>query len=424
MEIKKLPKSQIEIKLVVPAEELEKFIILTAEEFSKDLKIPGFRPGKVPRNIVEKNVGSEKILAHAAEKAIKKSYVDYIAKNKVEAIGEPQITITKIARGNDLEYKAVVSIMPEIELGDYRKQAQGIKEDQIAEIKSEDLQKELEYLQKSRAKLITVTREAKVGDRVEIDFDVLVDGKEIEGGSSKNHPLTIGENYFIPGFEENLVGMKEGETKEFNLNFPKDYHKKELAEKSAIFKVKIKLVQEKQLPEINDEFAKSLGNFENLERLKASILDGMKMEQKRKNEEKWRQDVLEKIIADVEVEIPHILLENELNKMMAEFEHNIAGMGMKFDDYLASIKKSREEIRKGWNENAGKRVKSSLALNRIAHLENIKPESSEIEEEMNKTLSYLKSQADVKNDIDAEALYNYTKNVLANEKVFQFLKNL
>ena len=138
----------------------------------------------------------------------------------------------------------------------------------------------------------------------------------------------------------------------------------------------MKLVQEKQLPEFNDEFAESLGNFENLEKLKASISDGMKMEKTRKDEEKWRQDVLEKIITDAKVEIPDVLLENELDKMMAEFEQNITGMGMKFDDYLASIKKSREEIRKGWSEAAEKRVKSSLALREIARLENIAPTGS------------------------------------------------
>lgn len=424
MIIRKLPKSQLEIKISVPAEDLEKFLDMAAEELSRDLKISGFRPGKAPRKIVEQRVGSEKVLAYAAEKAVKKSYVESIAKNKIEVIGEPKITITKIAPGNDLEYKAVVGIMPEISLGDYRKRVKGMKKSEPEKIKSEEIQKELEYLRKSRAKLITVSRVAKKDDYVEIDFNVLIDGKEIEGGKSQNHPLTIGESYFIPGFEENLIGMKAEDEKEFDLEFPKDYHKKELAGKPAKFKVKMNLVQEKDLPEMNDDFAKRLGKFENLESLKKSILEGMELEQKKKNEEKRRQEILEKIISECQVEIPDVLLESELEKMMAEFEQNISGMGMKLDDYFASIKKTRDEVRAGWNESAEKRVKSALALREIARLENISPESAEIEEEMNKTLAHFKDQGEMEKNVDMEKLYGYVKGVLQNEKVFKFLESL
>jgi len=424
MIIRKLPNSQLEMNISVPASELEKFLNMAAEELSKNMKIAGFRPGKAPRKIVEQQIGSEKVLAHAAEKAVKKSYVESIEKNKIEAIGEPKITITKIAAGNDLEYKAIVGIMPEIRLGDYRKRVKDVKKEEPEKIKPGDVQKELEILRKNRAKLITVSRGAEKDDHVEIDFNVLVDGNEIEGGKSQNHPLTIGESYFIPGFEENLIGMKEKDEKEFALVFPKDYHKKELAGKPAKFKVNMKLVQKKEMAEMNDDFAKSLGKFENLESLKKSILEGMEMEQKKKNEEKRRQDILEKIISECQIEIPDVLLESELEKMMAEFEQNIAGMGMKLDDYFTSIKKTRDEVRKGWKETAEKRVKSALALREIARIENLSPESAEIEEEMNKTLAYFKGQGDMEKNVDMERLYNYVKGVLQNEKVLKFLENL
>lgn len=424
MIIRKLPNSQLEMKISVPAAELEKFLDMAAEELSKNMKIAGFRPGKAPRKIVEQQIGSEKVLAHAAEKAVKKSYIDSITKNKIEAVGEPEITITKIAPGNDLEYKAIVGIMPEISLGDYRKRVKGVKKSEPEKIKLEEIQKELEILRKSRAKLISVSRGAKKDDGVEIDFEVLVDGKEIEGGKSQNHPLTIGESYFIPGFEENLIGMEAGGEKEFALEFPKDYHKKELAGKPAKFKVKMKLVQKKELPEINDDFAKSLGNFESLESLKKSVLEGLGMERKKKNEEKRRQEILEKVISEFQSEIPEVLIKNELEKMMAEFEQNIAGMGMKLDDYFRSIKKTQDEVRVGWKENAEKRVKSALALREIARLENLNPESAEIEEEMNKTLSYFKSQGDMEKNVDMEKLYDYVKGILTNEKVLKFLENL
>ena len=422
--ITQLPKSQIEIKISVPAEELEKFLDLAAEKLSKDLKIDGFRPGKAPRKIVEQKVGSEKVLAHAAEIAVKKSYVDSIVKNKIEAVGEPQITITKIAAGNDLEYKAVVGVMPRITLGNYRKQTKSVAKPKTEEIKPEKIQKELDYLQKSRAKLVTVSREAKKGDQVEIDFDVFVDGKTIDGGTSKNHPLTIGEGYFIPGFEDNLVGMKEKDEKEFELNFPKDYHKPDLAGKPARFKVKMNLVQEKELPKISDEFAKSLGRFESLENLKSNIEEGLKAEQKKKNDAKWQNEVIDKITGECQIEIPDVLLSAELDKMMNEFEGNIASMGMNLDQYLGNIKKTRDEIRKDWTEAAEKRVKASLILEKIAKDKKINVAPEKIEEEVNKTLEHYKKEKEAKENIDPGRLYNYVKGVLINEEVFKYLENL
>ncbi len=424
MQIQKLPDSQVEIKVSVSADELEKFVEETVRELGKDIDVPGFRPGKAPRKIVEQKVGSQKILAQAAEKAVKKSYVDSIVKNKIEAVGEPKITITKIASGNDLEYKALVSVMPKITLGNYRKQIESVEKKEPEDIKPEDVQKEIESLQKSRAKLVTISREAKKGDRVEIDFEVLAEGKTIEGGKSLNHPLTIGEKFFIPGFEENLIGMKANDTKEFELIFPKDYHRKELAEKPARFTVKVNLVQEKILPDLDDEFAKSLGQFENLESLKSSIKEGLREERKKRNAEKRRNDIIEKIISEVRVEIPQILMEAELDKMMSEFEGNISSMGMNLDQYLENIQKKREQVRNSWKNTARKRVLAALALQEIAREENITVESSEIEKEMNKTLAHFKSQGDIKKNLDMEKLYDYVKGVLTNEKVFQLLESL
>jgi len=424
MEIKKLPKSLVEIQISVPAAEFEKFIDAAAEEFSKDLKIDGFRPGKAPQSVVEQKVGAEKVLAHGAEKAIKKTYVDAIVKNKIEVIGEPKITITKIAKGNDLEYKAVAAVMPAVVLSNYRKDAKSVKKSEPEKVTDEQAQKELKSLQKSRAKLVTVARETKKWDRVEIDFEVFVDGHLIEGGSAKSHPLNIGENYFIPGFEDNLVGMKEKDEKEFKLAFPKEYHQKSLAGKPAKFKVKMNLVQEKELPQLNDEFAKSMGNFENLEALKKSISEGIDMEHKKKNEEKWRADAIEKIAAESQIDLPEILIEQELEKMMAELEQNIAGMGLALDTYLENIKKSKSELAKGWQEAAEKRVRSALVLKEITASEEISVPAGEIEEEMNRVMAYYKSMPDMEKNVDMERLYDYTKGVLTNEKVFKFLESL
>jgi len=424
MEIKRLPKSQIEISISIPATEFEKFIDEAARELSKDTKIAGFRPGKAPRNIVEQKVGAEKVLAHGAERAIKKTYVDCIVKNKIEAIGEPKITITKIAKGNDLEYKAVAAVMPEITLANYRKMAKSVQKFQIEPVKEEQIRKELETLQKSRAKLITVPCGARTGDRMEIDFEVFVDGKSIDKGKVQNHPITIGENHFIPGFEDNLIGMKEKDEKKFELTFPKNYHQEELAGKPARFKVKVNLVQEKELPEINDDFAKGLGKFERIKDLEKSIAEGIELEQKKKNEEKWRTEVIEKTTAESQIELPEILIEQEIEKMMAEFEQNIAAIGLKLETYLENIKKSKSEIAKGWRETAEKRVGAALVLKEIAKSEEIEISAAEIEKEMNKIMAYYKSVPDMEKNVDMERLYDYTKGILTNEKVFKFLESL
>ncbi|MCX6766828.1 MAG: trigger factor [Candidatus Moranbacteria bacterium] len=424
MEIKKLPKSQVEIQISVPTAEFQKFIDGAAEELSKDLKIDGFRPGKAPRNVVEQKVGAEKILAHGAERAIKKTYVDAITKNKLDTIGEPKITITKIAVGNDLEYKAVAAVMPEVKLSSYRKDVKTIKKPEAEKVTEGQIQKEIEAIQKSRAKLVTVARQAKKDDRVEIDFEVFADGKLIEGGAAKNHPLTIGENYFIPGFEDQLVGMKEKDEKEFELAFPKDYHQKELAGKPAKFKVKMSLVQEKELPKIDDEFAKNLGKFENLAAFKKNLAEGIELEQKNKNEEKWRAEAIEKIAAESQIELPDMLVDQELEKMMAEFEQNIAAMGLQLETYLENIKKSKSEIAKGWKETAERRVRAALILKEIAKAEEIGVPSSEVEEEMNRVLAYYKSVPNMEKNVDMERLYSYAKGIISNEKVFKLLESL
>jgi len=401
---------------------------MAAAEASKEIKIAGFRPGKAPRKLVEQKVGQEPILNQAAEKAIQKAYVDFIVKEKLEVLGSPEVVIDEIKEGADLKFKARVAVMPEVKIGDgYRK---GIKEVNKEYAKKspvaadEDIKLELDKLANSRAKLVTVRREAKNGDAVEIDFNIERGGVPIENGSGKNHPLVIGKGVFVSGFEENIVGMKEGEQKEVELKFPDDYHQKDLAGKPANFKIKLNLVQERQIPEINDEFAKSLGQFADLEALKKNIHEGLEHENKHKISEQKRNEYLDKIIAEMEIELPEILISEEIKKMLGEFEYQIQAMGMDLEGYLGKIGKKKEDLEKDWRPQAEKRVKSALALKEIAKQEEIKVESKKIEEEMNKTLTYYKNIKDMEKNINLERLYNYTKGLLENEAVFERLEKL
>lgn len=426
-EIKKLPKSEIEIKISLPWEEWKAFWEEARNNFSKDAKIKGFRPGKAPENLVEQKVGKGNILEKAAQVAIQKNYGEILTKEKIEALGAPQVEILKISQGGELEFKIKTPVMPEIKLVPWRESIKEInKEYKDKEIKvtEEEIKKELEKLANSRVKLVTVNREAKVGDSVEIDFSVIQDGITIENGSGKKHPLILGKGVFIPGFEDNIAGMKTGEEKEFELKFPDKYHAPNLAGKMATFKVKLNLVQERLVPEANDDFAKSLGKFENLEALEINLKEGITQEKKEKKKEERRNKYLDKLIEATEAEIPEILIHEELHKMINEFETQLSGMGMEFENYLKQIKKTREELENEWRPQAEKRIKAAMVLEKMAKDEEIKVESGKIEEEMNKTMQYYKNVKDLEKNINMEKLYKYIEGMLTNEEVFKMLEKI
>jgi len=426
-EIKKLPHSEIEIKVSVAWDEWKKFLDQAASELSKEVKIPGFRPGKAPKNMVEQKVGKGNIIQEAAEKAIQKTYSDILAEGKIDAIGAPKAEILKIAEGNDLEYRITTAVIPEVKIKSWKDDIKKINKkfkDVNIEVKDEEIEKEIKKIAESRAIFITVNREAKNGDSVSVDFKVLRNGVPIENGTSKNHTLVLGKRVFIPGFEENIIGMKENEEKKFTLKFPEEYHEKSLAGKDAEFEVKLNLVQERKISEINDEFAKSLGKFENLEALKKSIREGMEKEKEAGNKEKKRSEFLEELIKLTETELPEILVKSELSKMFQEFEVQLSQMGMNLQDFLKKMKKTEEDLAKEWKIQAEKRVKSALILEEIAKGQEIKVENEKVEEEMNKTLQYYKKEKDMEKNIDLGRLYDYTKGVLLNEKTFEYLESL
>jgi trigger factor len=426
-EIKKLPHSEVEIKVSVPWDEWKKYLDQASSELSKDVKIPGFRPGKAPKNMIEQKIGRANILQSAAEKTIQKTYADILAEGKIDAIGAPKAEILKLAEGNELEYKIITAVIPEVKIKPWRDEIKKInkKHKEIkADVKDEDVDKEIKKIAESRAKLVTVNREARNGDSVFIDFSVLRNGVPIENGTSQNHPLILGRGVFIPGFEENLIGMKENEEKEFTLKFPEDYHEKSLAGKTADFKVKVNLVQERDLPEINDEFAASLGKFENLEKFKSSIREGMMKEKEIENKEKKRSEFLEELIKLSEIDLPEVLVHQELHKMLHEFEAQMAQMGTSLEEFLKKMSKTKDDLEKDWKSQAEKRVAAALILEEIAKDQEISVENEKIEEEMNKTLQYYKKEKDLEKNIDTGRLYNYTKGMLMNEKVFEYLEKI
>lgn len=425
VKIEKLKGSEVKISVVIPKEGFAKYFDAAAKSLASEMKVDGFRNGKVPVDMVEKTVGAEKLVYEAAQEAVREAYINAVLDNKVDAIGEPKIDIKKIAKGNNFEFTATVGVLPEMELGDWKKDVAKInKEFAKKEVKVEEkeVDHEVEYLATQRANVVTVNREVKKGDQVEIDFDVFLDNVAIENGSSKKHVMVVGDGKFIPGFEDNLIGMKAGEEKTFKLNFPKEYHAKHLAGKEHEFQVKVNLVQEKQVAKIDDEFAKTVGKFKSLKELKDNIKKGIDEEKKRKQGDEHKKAIIEAIIETVSVEIPKALLEREVDVMMGELEADISRMGLDKEGYLKQVKMTEEKMKEGWEKDAApKRVKAALILRELAEQEKIVPDTKEIEEKVNQTLEYYQSMGNTDDKIDTQRLYEATKGSLANEMTFKFL---
>jgi trigger factor len=416
VKLNRISPNQIELEIEIPIPQMENCFQLAARELSKDMKIDGFRPGKVPVEIVEREKGSQKLYDQAANLAIRKTLPEAIlglpagkAGNKIEIVGQPDIVVIQIARGNPMKYKATSWTIPEVELGKYKELRVKRKE---LRVKQEEIDKSLEHLQKSRTKLVTVNRPAKFGDRVEIDFVTRSSGIKVEGGESKNHPLIIGESRFIPGFEKELEGMKSEEEKSFTLRVPKDWPQKNLAGRILDFQVKTNLIQQRNIPELSDEFAKSLGNFDSLNQLKQNIKEGLIQEKELREKERIRMELIEKVAQNSKMDIPEALINIELDKMVNELRGSVENIDLGFDKYLQGIKKTVDDLKKEWRSQAEKRVRISLVLREIAKKEKIEISDKEVVERID----------EAEKNIDNSALKEYTKGVIRNEKVFQLLE--
>ncbi|NTW26915.1 MAG: trigger factor [Candidatus Moranbacteria bacterium] len=425
--LKKLPNSELEVTVTVPWKMWEKYIDQAATDYSKEIKIQGFRAGKAPRDMVEKKVGKEALLDAAAQKAVQGTYPKVAVEKKIDAIGAPKAEIVKLAEGNDLEYKVVTAVIPEVTMKPWKSAMEKINKEYAkknSDVKAEEVEKEIAEIAKSRVQHLTVERAAQDGDNVILSFEVKKDGVPIENGTSKSHPMILGRKVFIPGFEEQVIGMKAGEIKDFELTFPKDYHEKGLAGNPAQFTVTVETVQERKSPEVTDEFARSLGKFKDLEEMRKNVTEGMAEEKKNELKEKKRGELIDALVEVTEVEIPHILIHEELHKMIGEFEMQLQGMNITFDQYLVQIKKTIDELEKDWEPQAIKRIKAALALEEVAKEREFEISNEDVEAEMNKTLAQYKKIQDAEKNIDLGKLYNYIKGMMINEKVLEYLENI
>ncbi len=419
VKIKKLPDSQVEFEIEVSAEEFGRFIEQATLNLGRDLEIKGFRKGKAPKNIVEEHIGSEKILIEAGDLAVNKTYKKAVLENKIEAIFQPKIEIKKLAKGSDLVFSAKTAVLPEVKLPDYRKIASKIKRNKVV-VEEKEIENALKWLQKSRAKFTLKNQPAQKGDFVEIEYW----SAQIQGEGRKD-AFILGEGHFIPGFEEKLIGMKAEEEKDgVSINIPENHPFQKLG-KQITLKVKMKSIQNVELPKVDDQFAKSLGKFENLNALKKNVKEGLNLEKERVESQRVREEILEKISQASKSEIPEVLIEQEQKQMLENLKKMVSErLKISFENYLKKLKKTEKEILDSFLLKAQKKVKNFLILREIGKREKIEVSEEELREEVNKILKQHPDIGQAEKNLDLERLKEHTKEAIRTEKIFQLLENL
>jgi len=425
IQTKKQPKNLIEIIVEIPVEEVDSFEKKALQELSQEKNIKGFRPGKAPLDLVKKELEETKIMEKTAEIAINEKYPKILKEQKITPAAPPEIEIQKLAPHNPLIFKLKISLMPNIRLGDYKKIK--IKTEKI-EIDEKEVEKILEELKKMRRKEKITDRPAKTGDKVKADLQLFADNVPLENGQIKDFSFILGEDKFLPASVlDNLKNSKKGDKKEFSYNYPGDHYDKKLAGKKIDFKAEIKEIYEIELPELNDELAKNMGPFKNLQGLKGKIKENLLKEKTLQESQKQEIKILEKIIEKSEFdEIPDILIEHELDKMILELKNNVENpnnpMSPKFEDYLKAINKTEDDLRKDFISKAEQRIKTAIAIREIAKKEEIKTTREETEKEMEKMKKVYQGKEQILKNIESETGKIYIENLIVNQKVIDLLK--
>lgn len=410
--------NEVKLEITVEAAKFDEAIKKVYFKSAKYFNIPGFRKGKAPMQIVEKYYGKEIFYEDAFNEIAQDALEEAVKENKLEVVSRPDIDVKQIEKGKDVIFTAVMQTKPEAELGKYK----GIEIKKIEyNVSDEDIEHELGHMQEHNSRLVSIEdRPVESGDIATIDFEGFADGKAFEGGKAEKHDLEIGSNTFIPGFEDQVIGMKIDEEKDIKVKFPDEYFSKELAGKDATFKVKVHEIKKKELPELDDEFAKDVSEFDTLKELKADI----KAKQEKQNEEKAKYEtqdaVIKALCENVKVEIPSGMIEMEIDNMIKDIEQRLSYQGLKLDQYLQMMGKTMEDIRKEYEPQAIDGIKSRLALEAVIKAEKIEATDKEIDEkikEMAKNYGKENDEEFLKN----ENVKKYIKEGLASEKAIDFL---
>ncbi len=400
----------------------EDFGIAMKKAYKKNVKrfnIPGFRKGKAPMKIIELQFGEEIFYEDAFEFAFPDAYKLAIEENNLEPVAQPDIDIETISKAEGMVIKAEVAIKPEVELGEYK----GIEvEKREYNVSDEDVQRHLEASQEQNARLVTVEDRAIVeGDSAIIDFKGFIDGEAFEGGEGTNFNLVIGSGQFIPGFEEQLIGVKAGEDVKVEVNFPEDYHQKDVAGKPALFEVKVNEIKEKQLPELDDEFAKDISEFDTLEELKADIRVKLQEEEEHRIKHEVEDSILAKVVENATMVIPDAMVDAEVDGMLQDFDYQLRSQGINLTDYFKYTNIEEEAFKENLKEDAKRKISVDLTLEKIIEVENIQADEEEIEEEIEKLAKQYGQEAEKMKETIKKTHGEYIVDTIKRRKGIAFL---
>lgn len=410
-------KNELKLEFTVEAAKFEDAMKKVYFKSAKYFNIPGFRKGKAPMNIVERYYGDEIFYEDAFNEILQEVYEKELKENEVTAVSYPDIDVKQIGKGKDLIFTALVQTKPEVKLGKYK----GIELKKVEyTVSKEDVDHELGHMAERNARMVSVEdRAAKDGDITVIDFEGFVDGVAFEGGKAEGHELTIGSNTFIPGFEEQIVGMKIDEEKDIKVKFPEEYFSKDLAGKDATFKVKLHEIKQKELPKLDDEFAKDVSEFDTLKELKDSIKQKLEKENESKAKYETEDAAVKAVCDSTDLEIPSGMIETEIDNMEKDMESRLQYQGLNLENYLKMVGKTKEDFRKEYEEQARNSVKSRLIIEAIAKAEKVEASEDEINEKIKEmAANYGRKEEELKEN---EALKNYLKGSIETEKTIEFI---
>ena len=410
--------NEVKFEITVEATKFEDAMKKVYFKSAKYFNIPGFRKGKAPMQIVEKYYGPEIFYEDAFNEVAQEALEEAVEENKLDVVSRPEVDVKQMEKGKDLIFTVVMQTKPEAEVSKYK----GIEIKKVEyNVTDEDVEHELHHMQEHNSRLISVDdRAVESGDTTTIDFEGSVDGVPFEGGKAENYDLEIGSNTFIPGFEDQIIGMKIDEEKDVKVKFPEEYFSKELAGKDAVFKVKLHEIKKKELPELDDEFAKDVSEFDTLDELKADI----KAKQEKQNEEKAKyetQDAVIKALCEkTKVEIPSGMVEMEVENMLKDFEQRLAYQGLNLEQYFKMMGKTEEEVKKEYEPQAIEAIKSRLMLEAVIKAEKIEANIEEVEDKMKEMARNYGKEND-EEFLKNENVRNYIKQGLESEKAIDFL---
>lgn len=418
---KKLSDTKVEVTVSLDQKDLKIAEEQAVLRLSKEIKVQGFRPGKVPAEIARKNINPNDLASTTADIAVRRTVPQAFEEAKNVPLVIPNVDIVKFVPGEVLEYKAVADIIPEIKLGDYKNLK--VKREEF-KVKQADIDDVLARVRNAYAEKQVVKREAKIDDEVVIDFEGSLDGEKFEGGAAKDFKLKLGSHQFIPGFEEGIVGHSAGDRFNLELTFPKDYHAEKLAGKKTVFNVLLKQVSEFILPELNDDFAKKCGPFKTMADLKLDIENNLAEQNKVKSDEKFKDDLVNELIKKSKISAPEILIEDQIRFIKQDIEANARAQGLSFEDYLKQTGQTEADWKKQIKEIAETRVKASLALQMLAKEEKIDVENEIVDAKINELREVYKKSKEALASLKDNNVRQDIKNRMVIEKTLNYLVEL